>query len=39
VARLREEQRFESLEALRAQIVRDVARARQVLADEGAPRR
>ena len=39
VARLREEQRFASLEALREQIARDVARARELLAHEGAPRR
>lgn len=39
VARLRDERRFESLEALRAQIALDVARAREVLGHEAAPRR
>jgi riboflavin kinase/FMN adenylyltransferase len=31
VARVRDEQRFPSLEALRAQIARDIERARQLL--------
>jgi riboflavin kinase/FMN adenylyltransferase len=38
LARLRSEERFESVEALKAQIARDVARGRELLAGGDAPR-